>query len=737
MMKSKKRGAWILYAATYPPRECGIATFTRDLVTAVDKKFSPRIKPKILALNNDVSSIYNYPEDVIFQIDDADIQEYIDVAKKVNKTNAVKLVNIQHEFGIFGGEHGSYLIPFLETLEKPVVTALHTVLPNPREKMKRMMQLIAEKSVSMVVMTNTGVEILQKIYGITKTPIHVIPHGIPTVPFTTSMKEKTKLGFKNKTILSSFGMMNPGKGYEYVIDGLPEVVEEFPDLLYLIIGETHPVVRKKEGERYRNFLEKKVKKLGLINHVKFYNKYIRLSEIVKYLQATDLYISSATNPHQIVSGTLSYAMGCGRAVISTPFLHAKEIVTPDRGLLVEFSNPKSFTNAIKHMLSNPSMKEKMDYNAYYHTRHMTWPNVALSYMHVFENYLRVSDRYENNFPRVKLDHVVRLTDGFGITQFADNIKPDRNSGYTLDDNARVLLVSCKYHGIFNSNPAFKSIKRYLNFIKHIQHRDGRFYNFVGKDRVVDRSRWSEDSHGRALWALGYLISMEDMPPNVKRKAERLFNKGLKWVEDINSPRAIAFVLPGLYYYNKVKSTPDTLKIIRGMSDRLVELYANHSSEDWRWFEDYLTYANSMLPQSLFYSYLATGDDRYLHVAEDSLDFLSSLTFEKGSFKPIGQNGWYVRDGQRAHFDQQPIDTSSMVQTLVLAYKVTKKQKYRRKAFIAFNWFLGNNSLEQVVYDETTGGCHDGLGDSVINLNQGAESTIVYLLARLSLIDKKP
>jgi len=379
---------------TYPPRECGIATFTRDLAVNMDRNFTGT-ESKILALNDGVN-IYNYPKNVIFQVNDTRIQEYVDVAKKINEMDEIGVVSIQHEFGIFGGENGRYLVPFMKTLTKPVVTTLHTVPSNPTEKRKKIIQSIAENSSHLIVMADKAVEILRDEYGLTES-ISVIPHGVHPVPLIPSIMGKTNTGYSDRLIISSFGMMHPRKGYEHVIDALPEVVEKFPNILYLIIGETHPIVRKKVGERYRNFLEKKVRRLGLEDNVKFYNKYATLDGIIKYLKASDIYISSATNSDQIVSGTLAYAMGCGRAVISTPFLHAKEVVTPNRGILVELNNPKSFASAILHLLSNPALRWEMGKNAYSYTRRMTWPNVARSYMGVFGKYMARIDMPRPSF----------------------------------------------------------------------------------------------------------------------------------------------------------------------------------------------------------------------------------------------------------------------------------------------------------------------------------------------------
>jgi len=730
-MGDKEKSSWILYMGTFPPRECGIATFTKDLVTAMDRKFFPLIKSKIVAMNNDITNIYNYPEDVILEISDTDISEYIETAKKINKIEAIKLVNIQHEFGIFGGEYGCYLIAFLEALKKPVLITFHSVLPNPNDKLKKVVCTLAEKSDCIIVMTKKGIDILRTDYGI-KTDIKLIPHGIPTVTFESSLKEKGKLNYKDKIILSSFGMMNPGKGYEYVIEALPKVVEKLPNALYIIVGETHPVVRKKGGERYRNFLESKVKKLGLQKHVKFYNKYVKLGEIIKYLKATDIYLCSNLNQNQITSGTLVYALGVGRAVISTSFLHAIDIITPERGILVNFKDKNSFADAILKILLDPSLKDMMEKNAYSYTRHMTWPNVALSYMNVFDRYLNISKRYTKTLPKVKLSHLLRLTDNFGMIQFAKHTNPDTSSGYTLDDNARAMIVCCMHYGIFRGDAELKLIRVYLDFIKYVQQDDGRLFNFVDSDRKVNLKHWADDAHGRAVWALGFLISTNSLPQELRDEAEQIFKKALNIADNIKSPRAVAFINLGLYFYNKIKPSSENIEKIRKLADYLVLLYKNSSSDEWNWFEKYLTYSNSKLPEALFYSYLATKDEKYLEIAKSSLDFLSSVTFENGVFAPIGHDGWYFKNDQKAHFDQQPIDTASMVQTLILANKVTGEDIYLKNAITAFQWFLGKNYLNNVVYDESTGGCYDGIGESSINLNQGAESTISYLIARLCL-----
>lgn len=720
----------ILFLSTCPPRECGIATFTQDISNAVEKRIFPSANVKIAAMNRNGVNIYNYPKKVIYQVNDADIDQYIETAKKINENDTIKLVNIQHEFGIFGGEFGSYLIAFLEILKKPCVITLHSILPEPEESMKKVVQSMAEKCNAFIVMANKGKELLRNVYGV-KNDIYVIPHGIPTVSFENSKIEKKRIGYEDKIILTSFGMVGPGKGYEDAIDSLPKVVEKFPNLLYLIVGETHPIVRKESGEEYRNYLERKIKKLGLQNHVKFYNKYLKLSEIVRYLKASDIYISSSQNPNQITSGTLVYAMGCGRPVVSTPFLHAKEIVTNERGRLVEFDNSESFSNAIIDILSHPEEAKEMCKNSYHYTRHMTWPNVALNYEKVFNKYAPISLTSENMLPELKLNHLNNMTDEFGIIQFAINTTPDINSGYTTDDNARALIATCLYYDMFKDMKKINLINTYLNYLDYVQQEDGRFFNYVDKTRKVNKSEWGEDTHGRALWSLGTLISTNNIPKEIKDKAKNLFHKAIKPIRKFESPRAISFSILGFSKYQERFPKLRYKRIVTRLADKLVNLYSINSTNDWNWFEKYLTYANSKMSEALFYAYKVTKDKTYLDIGEDSLKFLMSLTFENGIFIPIGQKGWYMKEGKRAYYDQQPIDVASMVQTLVIANKLTDKKEYMDKALNTFQWFLGKNSLNQVIYNESTGGCYDGLGENSININQGAESTVSYLLARLS------
>jgi glycosyltransferase involved in cell wall biosynthesis len=732
-MKRSFNESDIVFLATYPPRECGIATFTKDIVASINERLPKNTKTGVIAMNSNGVNIYNYPQEVIYQISDTDMNDYIEAAKQINDSPRIKLVNIQHEFGIFKGEYGDYLLAFLEIVNKPVIITFHSVLPNPNSQLKKVVKAISEKVEEIIVMTNKAIEILREVYNV-NTPIHLVPHGIPKVSFDSQESEKTRLGYEGKIILSSYGMINSGKGYEYVIDALPKIVEKYPNLLYLIVGETHPIVRKDQGEAYRNFLTEKLKKLNLEKNVKFYNKYLPVEEIVQYLKATDIYISSCIDPNQITSGTLSYAMGCGRAVISTSFLHAKDLVSKERGLLVGFKKSGEFEKAILNLLENPDLRKQMETNSYYYTRSMTWPNVAMHYCDIFNKYLDLKEKDFESLPEIDTSHLIRLTDNFGLIQFAIQADPDENSGYTLDDNARAILVCTKHYEKFREFKQLDLIRTYLNYIKYVQKRDGKLYNFVGKDKSIKKDQWSEDAHARAIWALGYMISSPNIPDDFKREAEIIIRKAIAASDEISSPRSLSFMIQGLYFYNKVANSARIRKYIEKLANDLVSLYKNSSSPEWKWFEPYMSYANSKLPEALLYAYLSTGKRDYLDFGLESLNFLLSKTFDNEIFVPIGQRGWYFKDGQKEKYDQQPIEASYTIQSLILAYKISRDEKYKKYALEAFQWFVGKNTLNQVVYDSTTGGCYDGIGENAINLNQGAESTISYLMARLYLMD---
>jgi glycosyltransferase involved in cell wall biosynthesis len=722
----------ICFLSNFPPKECGIATFTQDLITSMNKRFNPKVKSRVIAMNEE-SSMYNYDSRVFMQMNKDYLADYINIANRINRSDKIKIVCIQHEFGIFGGEYGSYIIPFLDTIKKPVVVTFHSVLPSPDNLRKKVVNFIGEKSAAIIVMADAAVDILHNDYGINKNKIHVIRHGIPDTPLKPVEPYKRKLRLENKIVLSTFGLLSRGKGIEYMIKALPYLVKKYPNILYVIIGETHPVIRKREGEEYRNYLMNLVKKLNLQENVKFYNKYLDLEEIIEYLLATDIYVCTNLEKNQIVSGTLSYAIGCGKAVVSTPNLYAEEVLSHDRGVLAEFQNPKSFAEGIDKLLSDQEWKKRIEQNAYSFGRSMIWSNVASGYLHLFNKVVKLREETTEKYPKIKLNHLRNLTDDIGCIQFSKLSIPDATSGYTVDDNARALIVSTIHDKLYNLEISKELSKTYLNFLERVNDEEGRFNDMEYENKKLNPA--SEDAIGRTLWSLGHLINNSNNEENIE-KAKKMFDRSHLLIGKESSPRAKSFSIIGLYhYYNRYNDEKILLKI-KELVDSLVESYKKEAREEWNWFESYLTYSNSKIPEALFLVHNLTKNPEYLEIAEKSLKFLTNIVFFKDELSPIGQNGWYNRNGVRSFFDQQPIDASSMVQTYLTAYAITKNEEYYNNAVLAFNWFLGKNHLKQMIYNDVTGGCHDGLSKSSINLNQGAESTIEYLISRLMLEEIK-
>ncbi|MFH1890082.1 MAG: glycosyltransferase [Candidatus Kuenenbacteria bacterium] len=737
--------SWIVCVSTFPPRQCGIASFTADLTDAIDQMFGPLIESKIVALNLNEISHFHYSNKVIAKINQPCKDDYVKAAEKLNQIKEVKLINIQHEFGIYGGKYGSHILLFLEKIQKPVVTTFHTMLPNPNKKMRAVVQSIIKYSQGIIVMTHNGKKILESDYKAKPEKIQIIPHGIHQTSYRTSAQAKSLFGFSDKLILSTFGFLSPCKGIEYVIEALPPVVKKFPNLLFLVAGVTHPVVLEQKGENYRHFLIKKIYKLCLINNVLFYNTYFDLNKLLKFLAAADVYLSTSLNPNQTVSGTLSYALGSGLPIISTAFAQAKEDITAEVGILIDFKNPRAFTEAIIKLLSNGQLRLQMGKNAYFRTRYMTWSNVALACLKFFSQVTSGINLGQKKFPPIKLTHLANLTDDFGIIQFAKLTEPDISSGYTIDDNARALIVAALHFKKFETVFSLKLVSIYLNFIYQAAKPDGYFNNYVNSNQTLNAQRniqeGSEDPSARALYALARISTIKKIPKHFRKRAYSLFEQSLQKNVVFSWPRAIAFYIKALSCLLLKWEEPKTLAALKYHCEQLMALYEKNRSSDWEWFEHYLTYSNAILPEALALGYKITNKKKYLETAEKTLNFLIGHTFSRCNgandgnkhniYIPIGQSGWFYKGGIRQYFDQQPEDVTATIQSLNTMFQITNKKYYKELAHQAFNWFLGDNLLGQVVYDRTTGGCYDGVGEKFINLNQGAESTISYLLARFS------
>jgi glycosyltransferase involved in cell wall biosynthesis len=734
MTKQVKTKKWIVYVSTFPPRECGIATFTEDLINSFDKMYKPREEAKVVAMNLDKTSHYNYDQErVIYQIPQPSEWHYVDAARYLNSLEQVILVNIQHEFGIFGGSYGGHLILFLRELKKPAMITFHTVLPSPNPVLKDMVSAISNHVQKIIVMTETSRRILVEEYGIDREKIVIIAHGIHPINFSDGQKNRADLGLEKSVVISTFGLIGKGKGIEYGIEAMADVVKKNPEAVYLIIGATHPVVLKNEGDAYRNSLVKKVHDLKLEDHVFFYDKYLELHELLYFLNATNIYLALSQDPNQAVSGTLSYALGCGRPVVSTSFAQAKEDVTEDIGVLVGFKDVPDIAKALSFLLNNQKLRESMGKNAYFKTRARTWRNSVLRHMGEYIRLVPSLGEEEKNLPRIRLTHLNAMTDSFGIIQFAKLTAPDSVSGYTLDDNARALAAAVKYFEISGKKKAFPLIHTYLNFIEYVQKDSGGFHNYVDINRkTINNDQLDENlesASARAMYALAVTAASPCLPQQFRAKAAGLFKKHLSMLLAVTSPRSIAYAIKALRFWNSAYPSADAVLAATKLADKLVGYYEKTSAPDWHWFEDILAYANGIMPDSLVDAYLLSKNEKYLSIARESLDFLAGNSFKENVCVPIGQNGWLRRGGKKYNYDQQPEEAASLVLALKSMYEATHDEKYARRMRDAFDWFLGNNFLHRVVYDQNSGGCFDGVGEREVNLNQGAESTVMYLLAR--------
>lgn len=728
----------ILFITSYPPRECGIATYSQDLITALNNKFDLSFKINICALESE-HEIHTYTENVKHTLNTDEASAFRRLAKVINDNVNISMVLVQHEFGLFK-KNEEELIHFLEMLIKPVITVFHTVLPAPAEALKENVQQIACLSDSLIVMTNSSVNILTRDYNIASEKISLIPHGTHLVPHSDKELLKKKCNLSGKTVLSTFGLLSSGKSIETTLDALPLIIKKQPDVLFLIIGKTHPSVVKQEGERYRTMLSKKVTALKLEQHVKFINAFLPLPDLLEYLQLTDVYLFTSRDQNQAVSGTFSYAASCGCPVISTPIPHALEVLKNDTGIIFDFESPVQLAASVMKLLEDDQLRNNMSLNGIHRMASTAWENAAIAHGLLFKKTGAVPVSLSYKLPPLKLDHVKKLTTGFGIIQFSKINHPDMSSGYTLDDNARALIAMCQHFELTGDKADLVYMNIYLNFIKHCQQPTGGFLNYVNEEEIFTEQNYSTnlaDSNGRAVWALGFLISLSRLlPKEITENATAIVNRALLNISDIHSTRAMAFVIKGLYYYNTKKSSLYNQSLIKKLADRLIQMYRHEMDDEWQWFESYLTYANSILPEALLCAWLATGDSTYKEIAKSSFDFLLSKTFRKESIKVISNNGWlhkgHSSDTITTAGGQQPIDVAYTVLALSKFYKVFKEEHYLHKIRLTFNWFSGNNHLQQVIYNPCTGGCYDGLEENCVNLNQGAESTISYLMARLTV-----
>jgi len=735
VIQRKRSADEILFITSFPPRECGIATYSQDLIHSIEKKFGHSFSIKVCALESPEEK-FTYDDKVSYTLDTSVQSEYPLLADKINQNEKIKIIVVQHEFGFYQLNSGNDFLQFLHQLTKSVIIVFHTVLPRPDEAFKTMVRNLADVCKSVIVMTNTSKGILEQDYDIPQKKIEVIAHGTHLVSNDNRSYLKKKYELKGHKILSTFGLLSSGKSFETTLDALPEIVKSHPEVIFLAIGKTHPGVIKSEGEKYRHMLEEKVISLGIQEHVKFINQYLDLSVLLEYLRLTDIYLFTSKDPNQAVSGTFSYAMSCGCPVISTPIPQAREMLDEQTGIIFDFQNSQQLAAGVIKLLNDDSLRKNISLNTLHKIAPTSWENSAIAHVLLFKDILNVEFPTHYTPPSINLHHIKKLTTDFGMIQFSKINQPDYASGYTLDDNARALIAICMHYEITEKKSDLDLMKTYLHFIKHCIQPDGRFLNYVDKDQKFTSQNSEtnlEDANGRAIWALGYLLSKKDLiPADMTEIAKQLISNSAQQAENIHSSRAMAFCIKGLYYYNLEFPLASTSMLIEVLADRLAAMYEHESGGEWNWYESYLTYANSILPEAMLLAWLTLEKPNYLTIAKQSFNFLLAQTFTKNEIKVISNKGWLSKGGEREYFGEQPIDVSYTILALQTFYNTFTDAAYLNKINIAFSWFLGNNHLHQIIYNPCTGGCYDGLEETHVNLNQGAESTLSYLMARLTI-----
>ncbi len=739
----------VAFIGDYLPRQCGIATFTADLYQSYHR-FQPNANAFVVSVN-DTPEGYNYPAEVRYEFYQHNLDSYHKAAEFLNSKN-VDVVCLQHEYGIYGGTAGSYILTLLRDLTMPIVTTFHTILQTPDQDQLVVLKSIADLSSRVVCMSEKGRQMLIHIYEIPAEKIDLIMHGIPDMPFVDPHFYKDKFGMEGKQTLLTFGLLSPNKGIEVMIRALPRIVAQFPDVVYMVLGATHPHLIRQEGEAYRERLVALAEELGVSAHVRFYNQFAELSDLLEFLGATDIYVTPYLNPAQITSGTLAYSFGCGKAVVSTPYWHAEELLADDRGVLVPFGDSNALAEAITGLLADEPLRHAMRKKAYLLGREMIWEHVISQYADAFGQarcerisqisrelpYTRHGSGNGRAFqlPALKLDHLYRLSDSTGILQHARHHLPFYDEGYCVDDNARALVLALlvQQTGLV-TNPAESTrlaalTDTYTAFVNHAYNPAfQQFRNFMSYDRRWLETVGSEDSTGRTVWAIGTCIGRTPSQ-HCLTWAVGLFESVLPSLLSMTSPRTWAFALVGIHEYRKRFSHDRLANTIRQqLENKLVERYYATATADWNWFENVLSYDNAKLSHAL----LLSDEPATRQIGLDTLNWLMNVqTSPQGHFQPIGSDGFYIKGEPRAYFDQQPLEAQSTVSACLAAYALTANEQWHRQATTVFKWFTGLNDLGLPIYDAQTGGCNDGLHIDRVNRNQGAESTLSYLLALTEL-----
>ncbi|WP_256004374.1 MULTISPECIES: glycosyltransferase family 4 protein [Pedobacter] len=735
----------IAYISTYPPRECGIATFNNNLLKAIGQYKNTVSEDSFVVAMNDSDNLneYEYPSEVKYVIRQENQKDYIRAADFIN-TGLADVCILEHEYGIFGGENGVYILPFIARLQKPLITIFHTVLKDPDYMQLTVLREIARHSSRIVVMSHRAVGFLTSIYGIPFDKIQLIEHGVPDLEPKANNPVKNLIAFKDRKVLFTFGLLSRNKGLETVIEALPKIVEKNPDVMYVVLGATHPGVIRSSGEEYRDSLKRLARKLNVENNITFINKFVSEEDLHDYLTACDMYITPYLNEAQITSGTLSYAVGAGAAVVSTPYWHAQELLADHRGRLFDFKDADGLANIVNELFADREKLQQMKADAFEYGLHIRWPRIGEVFVDVLDEAIDkfLSERENGGkpiidpdmMPAFSLAHIQRLTDDTGIVQHAKYGIPNLKEGYCLDDNARALILTILAYQQNKSRAALDLLPIYLSYIQYMQCDDGNFRNFLSFKREYLDEVGSEDSFGRTIWALGYLIN--NAPNNSYREfASELFLKSVPHFKNLVHLRGIANTMIGLMHF--LKSHPYDGHIREQIDQLAVPLknaYKNNKQGHWHWFEEKLTYDNAILPLALLCHYEVTEDKESMDIALESMEYLTQKTLINGYLNPVGNDGWLYRDnGEMAIYDQQAIETMAMVLMYFKAYEITHDLAYIKQMYLSYQWFLGENSLHLPLYDHETKGCGDGLQPHGINRNQGAESTLAYWISHLTVL----
>jgi glycosyltransferase involved in cell wall biosynthesis len=732
----------VAFIGNHLPRQCGIATFTSDLSSAVARA-APTIDCFVVAMN-DPGKHHTYPEQVRFEVAEGEVAAYRRAAQFLN-ASAVDAVCLQHEYGIFGGKAGAHVLTLLRELRTPVVTTLHTILTAPNAEQRAVLDEVIALSERVIVMSAHGAATLRELHQVPAEAIDVIPHGIPlAVP---GSRGKERLGFAGQQVVLTFGLLSPDKGLEYVIDALPAILERQPETMFVVLGATHPHVKERHGEAYRLSLVSRAKRLGVDSNVVFHDRFVSDAELAEFLAAADIYVTPYLNPEQSTSGTLARAVAAGRAVVSAPYWHARELLADGRGVLIPVRDAAALASAVTDLLSNEEKRLAMGARAAAHGRSMAWPVVAELYLKSLET-ARLGERRSrrartlgtvraaSDLPELKLDHLLVLTDHTGLLQHARFAVPRYAEGYCLDDNARALLLMAliEESGAVEHDAVRHLAARYLAFVAYSFDANARrFRNFMSYSRAWTEDYGSEDSQGHAIWALGATIGRA-IDPGQSNLGGELFQAALPQLLAVRSPRAWAYGLLGIEEYLRAFAGDSSVEAVRReLVDRLVDLHRRTSAPEWPWFENSLTYSNARLAQALIISGRSMGSEAVTQLGLETLTWLAKIqTSDDDCFAPIGSNGFFPRGGPKAAFDQQPIEATAMVSASLSALRATSNPVWAENACRAFDWFLGVNHLNQPVYDATTGGCRDGVHVDRMNENQGAESTLSFLLALVEM-----